>query len=214
MKKKIAAGIAVSVAAASIATNLLVDADELVHSAEYLNTRTQAVVTETLPVVEITVEEEEEKTRADLLREWIINLPVAVKTLFFLPLWALGAVPVALGTAVASAMAPIWAQVVGVLLQSAVLVGAFAGLYKLVFPKKKVKDLFKKRNLRWLLLGAGIVSVANIVLTTAWSGWPLLRAVGMTVVGFGALCLLWYRICGKLKADTPAKRQTRLQLDY
>lgn len=214
MKKKIAAGVAVTIAAASIATNLLVDAEELVHSAEYLNTHTRAVAMEPAVDYDITVEEEEEKTRVDAVREWIIRLPVVIKTLLFLPLWALGAIPVTIGTAVFSAMAPIWSQIVGVLLQAAVLIGAFAGIYKLVFPKRKVRELFKKRNFKWLLLGAGTVCMANFVLTTAWTGWPILRAVVMTVVGFGVLCLLWYRICHKLKADAPAKVQTRLRLEY
>lgn len=214
MNKKIAAGVAATVAAASIATNMLVEPEELVHSAEYLAARTQAVAVEPEGDYDITVEEEAEKTRADAVRAWIIRLPVVVKAVFLLPLWALGAIPVTIGTAVFTAMAPIWAQICGALLQIALLIGAFCLGYKLVFPKKKVRDLFKKRNFKWLFLGAGTVTMANFVLTTAWTGWPVLRAAIMTVVGFGALCLLWHRIAGKIKPDEPNVVTTRLRLEY
>ena len=213
MNKKIAAGVAATVAAASIATNLLVEPEELVHSAEYL-ARTQAVAVAPDVDTDITVEEEAEKTRADVVRAWIIRLPVAVKTLLFLPLWALGAIPVTLGTAVFTAMAPIWVQVCGALLQIALLIGAFGLGYKLVFPKKKVRELFKKKNFKWLLLGSCMVTMANFVLTTAWTGWPILRAAIMAVVGFGALYLLWHRIAKKVKPDEPNVVTTRLRLEY
>lgn len=214
MKKKLAAGVAATIAAASIATNLLVDAEELVHSAEYLNNHTRAVSAEEAIEVSITVEEEAEKTRIELLRSWIIRLPVAVKAVFLLPLWALGAIPVTLGTAALGAVAPIWSQILGVLLQAGILTGVFLGAYKLLFPNRKVKDLFKKRNFRWIALSAGVVSVANIVLTTAWTGWPMIRAIAMTVVGFGALCLLWYRLAHKVKEEVPQKVKTKLMLEY
>ena len=214
MNKKVAAGVAATIAAASIATNLLVDAEELVHSAEYLESHTRAVAVEEGVEVAITVEEEAEKTRLDLVRGWIIRLPVVVKSVFLLPLWALGSIPVTLGTAAVSALAPIWSQIVGVLLQAGILTGVFLGGYKLLFPKRKVKDLFKKRNFRWIALSAGAVSVANVVLTTAWTGWPAARAIAMTVVGFGALCLLWHRLGRRGKEEEPKKVKTKLLVEY
>lgn len=214
MKKKLAAGVAATIAAASIATNLLVDAEELVHSAEYVNTHTRAVAMDDATEFSITVEEEAEKTRLDMIRGWIISLPVVVKAVFLLPLWALGAIPVALGTAAFTAAAPIWSQILGVILQAGILVGVFAAGYKLLFPNRKVKDLFRKRNFRWLALGAGAVSVANVVLSMAWTGWPMIRAIAMTVVGFGVLCLLWHRLAHKMKPEEPKKVKTKLMLEY
>ena len=214
MNKKVAASVAATIAAASIATNLLVDVEELVHSAEYLESHTRAVAMEEGVEVAITVEEEAEKTRLDVVRGWIIQLPVVVKAVFLLPLWALGSIPVTLGTAAVSALAPIWSQIMGVLLQAGILTGVFLGGYKLLFPKRKVKDLFKKRNFRWIALSAGAVSVANVVLTTAWTGWPVARAIAMTVVGFGALCLLWHRLGRKGKEEEPKKVKTKLLVEY
>ncbi len=213
MNKKIAAGVAVTLTAASIATNLLVEPEELLHSADYLANAKLVELAE-LEETDLVVEEEAKKTRLDALRDRIIRLPVAVKAVFLLPLWALGAIPVTIGTAVFSALAPIWTQVLGVLAQAGILVGVFCLGYKLLFPKKKVRDLFKKRNFRWLLLGAGSVSVANVLLTAAWSGWPVLRAVVMALVGFGVLCLLWGRIARKIKPEEPDLVQTRLKLEY
>lgn len=214
MNKKVAASVAATIAAASIATNLLVDAEELVHSAEYVNTHIRAVAVDDDFDMAITVEEEAEKSRLDLLRERIIRLPVVIKTVFLLPLWALGAIPVTLGTAALSALAPIWSQVLGVLLQAGILTGVFTAAYKLLFPHRKVKDLFKKRNFRWIALSAGLVSAANVILSSAWTGWPLVRAIAMTVVGFGALFLLWHRLARKVKPEAPKKVKSKLMLEY
>jgi hypothetical protein len=214
MNKKVAAGVAVTVAVASVATNLLVEPDELLHSAQYLETHTRYVEQNQQEEFEIEYTEPEEPTRTDTVRSWLIRLPVAIKALILLPLWALGAIPVAIGTGALSALAPIWAQVAGFLLQAGVLVGLFCLVYKLVFPNRSVKELFKKRNFKWILLGAVTVTLANFLLAQVWAGWPIVRVVLLLAVGFGVLCLLWHRICNKLRPPEPGIIRNRLTLEY
>jgi hypothetical protein len=213
-KKKVAAGVAVTVAIASVLTNLLVEPDELLHSAQYLENHTRYMEQNQQEEFEIEYTEPEEPTRVDTVRSWIIRLPVAIKALILLPLWAIGAIPVAIGTGVFSALAPIWAQVVGFLLQAGVLAGVFCLVYKLIFPNRSVKELFKKKNFRWIILGAITVTLANFLLGQVWVGWPILRVVLMLVVGFGVLCLLWSRICSKLRPPEPGIIRNRLTLEY
>ena len=212
MNKKFAAGVAVTLAAASIATNLLVKPAELLHTVAYLEAA-QIGDTAAFQEPELTVAEAR-VTWKDALRSRIIRMPVAVKALVFLPLWALGAIPVAIGTAIFSALSPIWAQVLGVVLQAGILVGVFCLGYKLLFPKKKVRELFKKRNFRWLILGAVSVAVTNVLLTTAWSGWPAVRTLVMVLVGFGVMCLLWHRLARRREPEAPEAVPARLQLEY
>lgn len=214
MNKKVAAGVAATVAIASIATNLAFTPDELLHDQAYLESHTRYMQMNDQGEYEIEYSEPEELGKKDSARTWLLNLPVPIKALFLLPLWALGAIPVAIGTGIFSALSPIWAQVVSFLLQAGVLVGVFCVVYKLIFPNRKVRELFQKKNRRWLLLGALGVTALNFILAAAWPGWSVARVIIMIAAGFGVLCLLWKRICGKLKGPEPGIVHTKLKLEY
>lgn len=214
MNKKVAAGVAVAVAVASVATNLAFQPDELLHDHAYLESHTRYMQMDDQGEYDIEYSEPEELGKKDTLRTWLLKLPVPIKALFLLPLWALGAIPVAIGTGLFSALSPIAAQIASFLLQAAVLVGVFCGVYKLIFPDRKIRELFKRKNLRWLLIGAVLVTGLNFALSAAWPGWSIARVVILTAGGFGVLCLLWHRICGRLKGPEPGVVHTKLKLEY
>lgn len=214
MNKKAAAGVAVTVAVASIAANLAFEPEELTHSMAYLESHTRYMQAGELGEYNIEYSEPEELGKKDALRTWLLKLPVPVKALFLLPLWVLGAIPVAIGTGLFSALSPVLAQVVSLLLQMGVFIGIFCGVYKLVFPKQKVTELFKKKNRRWLLLGAVTVTSANFAMGIIWPQWSIVRVVLTVALGFAVLCLLWRRICGKLKAPERKIIPRRLELEY
>ena len=98
--------------------------------------------------------------------------------------------------------------------QTGVLAGLFCLVYKLLFPRGKVRRLFRRRNLKWLFLGAFTVTAANALLCQLWPDWPALRALLLTAAGFGVLCLLWRRLCGRLRAPTPRTVRTELTMDF
>ena len=215
VNKKIAAGVAATVAAASIATNLAFEPDELLHSAAYLDAHTRYMQVGEIGEAEIEYTEPEEPSRDDLLRARLLKLPVPVKALFLLPLWAIGAIPVAIGTAAVSAVSPIMAHILSFLLNAGILFGVFCLVYKLLFPDKKLSELFKnKKNRRWLLFGVVAVTGADLLLAQFWSGWSFVRVLVFVAVGFGVLCLLWKRICGRFKAPEPGIVRTKLKLEY
>ena len=213
MNKKLAAGVAVTVAVTSIAANLAFKPEEPLHDPGYWEIRTRYVEPGDEEDAAVEYTEPEELGRRDRLRIWLLKLPVPIKALFLLPLWALGALPVALGTALVSALSPVWAQALSFVLQAALLLGVFCVVYKLIFPKRKLKELFSRKNRRWLLIGAAALTVVNFALSCAWPGWSLARALLMAVAAFGILCLLWRRICGKLQAPEPGVIRTRLSLE-
>lgn len=215
VNKKAAAGIAAAVAAASIATNLTFEPDELLHSAAYLDSHTHMLQTSELEEPEIEYVEQEALGRADQLRTWLLKLPVPVKALFLLPLWALGAIPVAIGTAAMSAVSPILAHILSFILNAGILFGVFCFVYKLLFPERKISELFKKKkNRRWLIFGVVAVCGLDMLLAQFWSGWSFLRVIILVGGGFGVLCLLWRRICGRFKAPEPKTVRTKLKLEY
>ena len=214
MNKKVAAGVAVTVAVASVATNLAFQPDELLHDHAYLEAHTRMIQLDEQEDPEIEYTEPEELSRTDTLRNRLLRLPVPVKALLLLPLWALGAVPVAIGTSLFSGVSPVLSYILSFLLQAGVLVGVFCAVYKLVFPDRSIKELFKKKNRRWLLLGAAAITGADMLLGLFWSGWSAVRIVLLVSGGFGILCLLWHRICGRFKAKEPGIVRTKLKLEY
>ncbi len=153
--------------------------------------------------------EERKLSRSDAVRSRILRLPVWVKAAALLPLWAAGTLPAAL----AAALGPVWRALLGFAVQAAVLAGLFCLAYKLLFPKRKVRELFRKKNLRRLLLGAVVLTAADMVLAMAWPEWTAARAVLMLGLGFGVLCLLWKRLCGAFRAPEPETVKTRLVAD-
>ena len=207
MKKKTAAIVVGSAAVLSLGAgvNQGFEAEELLQSAAHLE---EAGETD----YSIHYTEQGKLSRADSLRAAIIRLPVAVKALFLLPLWALGAIPVSLVTALAGST--VVSGLLNFVLQAGVLAGVFCLVYKLLFPKKKVRELFKRRNLKWLVAGSGAAVGVNWVLSEIWSGWAFLRVILFLALGFGILCLLYKRICGRFKAPEPEEVETTLQLTY
>ena len=154
-------------------------------------------------------EEERKLSRADAARRRFLRLPAWMRTAFLLPLWAVGALPAAL----APVLAPVWKALLGFAVQAAVLTGLFCLVYKLLFPKRKVRELFRKKNLRWLLLGAALLAAADMILAMVWPKWTPVRAVLMLAAGFGVLWLLWRRLRELFRAPEPEKVKTRLVMD-
>ena len=214
-KKKIAAGVAAAVAAASIAANLAFDPNELLHDAKDLDSRTRMIQTAELADLDVEYTEEEDLSRQDQMRSWFIRLPVPVKAVFLFPLWLLGAIPVAIGTAAFSSFSPLWAHLLSFVLNAGILFGLFCLVYKVLFPDRKISELFKnKKNRRWILLGVVGVTGLDLVLAQFLPGWPVLRIVVLAGGGFAVLCVLWKRICGKFRPPEKNIIHTRLKLAY
>ncbi len=215
-KKKIAVGVAAAaaVAVASVAVNMNFEPGEFLRNQSFVENHTRCIQLDDVGETSIEYTEPEELGKKDRLRRWLLSLPVPVKALLLLPLWALGSVPVALGAVLLPGLSAVWGHVLGFGLEAGVLGGVFCAAYKALFPEKKVRDLFKKKNRRWILLGAAILTVLNIVLTLAWPKWVTLRAALMAAAAFLVLCLLWRRLCGRLRGPEPGVVRTRLKLEY
>lgn len=147
-------------------------------------------------------EEEEERAREGVgvragLRQKILQLPYAVRLLVILPLWALGFGIITLATALWSGvLSPVLGKLLGWVLLLAAMAAAFVLAAKTVFPDLKVKDLLKKRNLFGLLIAAGLLALADIVLPLFWADYPrieaIVRAVGIFLIlglSVGSFCL-------------------------
>ena len=147
-------------------------------------------------------EQEDESSQAESgvragLRQKILQLPYVVRLLVILPLWALGFGIITVATALWSGvLSPILGKILGWVLLLAALAAAFVLAAKTVFPDLKIKDLLKKRNLLGLLIAAGVLALADIVLPLFWADYArietIVRAVGIFLIlglSVGSFCL-------------------------
>ena len=120
-----------------------------------------------------------------------------MRLLVILPLWALGFGIITVATALWSGvLSPILGKLLGWVLLLAALAAAFVLAAKTVFPDLKIKDLLKKRNLLGLLIAAGLLALADILLPLFWADYArieaIVRAVGIFLIlglSVGSFCL-------------------------
>ena len=133
-------------------------------------------------------EENSEKTRRRAsvsAREAILRLPLAVRLLVVLPLWALGTTVTALlGTLAAS---PIGQAALNMLLIFAVFAALFTLAAKAVFPDLPLKKILNRRSLTGLLFGALTLGALDAVLPLVWEPYEEARRA---VLAVGTLALL------------------------
>lgn len=139
---------------------------------------------------------------------WMQKLPWAVRALVLLPLWGIGETLTVLVSAFFAS--PLGRALVHFLLAAAVLAGLFALVWKLLFPNVPLSKIFNKKTLPWLIGAAALLTAADFLLGRVWDEWHIVRIVIMAVLGFGVIALLWYRICQKLPGPTRRKKKVEL----
>lgn len=137
-------------------------------------------------------EDESEETRRRggvraALRERILRLPLVVRLLVILPLWALGSVILAAAGAAWTALSPALGKVAGFAVMLALLLGVFPLGAKEIFPDLPVKKLLTRRNLAVLLLGAAGLAAVDAVLGVAWAEYEAVKNIVLSVGVFAAL---------------------------
>ena len=138
----------------------------------------------------------------------IQSWPLPVRALVLLPLWGIGELLIALLTALWNS--PVGQALLHFLLEAALLVGLFALVWKLLFPHVPLKKIFSRKTLPWLIGGALLITVADVLLGYFWEPWRVWRIALLAVVGFGVLLLLYHRILNKLPSPERRKRKVEL----
>lgn len=131
---------------------------------------------------------------AERLRLWLWNLPQVVRALVLLPAWCIGESAVWTFRLIGAGLSPILSMLGSALLEALLLFGLFALLYKLLFPYAKLGMLFQKKRWLYLLLCAGVLTLADRLLRQYTEGYAAIRAAAGIVLGFLTLLLLWNRL--------------------
>ncbi len=123
-----------------------------------------------------------------VLRERILRLPLLVRLLVILPLWALGSAILAAAGALWTVFSPVVGRTAFFALVLALLLGAAAMAAKAVFPDLPLKKLLSRRGLAALVLGAAGLSAADAVLGAAWADYARAKEIVVPILFFLALC--------------------------
>ena len=160
-----AAGVAVTAAmiAAAVGSSFSSPAD-LVQSGQYVE---PTPIVETIDLdadLDSSTEEsesEEKKTRRgvrDIIRQWILGLPLAVRAVLVLPIYAVGWALIQLGSLAAGALAStVGGTIISWLLLAAVVIGGAALLLKTIFPDIPLRKILTPKRVGGMIIGVGIV---------------------------------------------------------
>ena len=138
-------------------------------------------------------EENTEKTRRRAgvgvsVRTWILQLPLAVRLLVVVPMWALGsAVLWAAGTLWAAVGTPLLSEALRILSLFAVLLAAYCVTAKLIFPDAPLRKILNRRSILGLLIGSLLLGTADAALPLVWEEYEQIRRI---VELLGSLLLL------------------------
>ena len=162
-------------------------------------------------------EEEDEESGGEsvglraVLRQRILQLPLAVRVFVLVPLWAIGwAIWTVAGGLWTMLLGPIAGKAVSWLFLLAALLGAAALGLKTVFPDLPLKKLFNKKSLLGLILAGLGLGVADLTVPMFWDGYEalahVLRASGMALI-LGTVAFALVRRILREKQAEPAPEE-------
>ena len=193
--KKAGRAVVCALAAAALAISSLADTpDELFSGTSQPG---QSVVARADTIND--AETEKKPSFRERLRRFFLRQPSVVRGLLMLPFWAVGKALLGLLSLLFTALSPVWQILLGVLLNAALLFGLFALVYKLLFPNKRLRDFFTKRNILLLAAGSLLLSVADTILRAYWEDYRPVSVAIKLAAGLLVLSLLAWRIFGKRK---------------
>lgn len=135
----------------------------------------------------------ERRQRFPAVRRWILGLPVGVRALVGVPLWAAGwAITSGLSALWQAALAPLGGRILAWILAAVAAVLVFALTAKAIFPNAPWKKILRPRNILILLVGMALLGATDTLLDIFWDDYPPIgqaaRLIGGAVM-ITAACL-------------------------
>ena len=124
--------------------------------------------------------EDEEKKRGvkGVLRSIILKTPKSIRSLFGIPLWAVGCALIALFNAIFSAvLSPVLATLLGWAVAAAVILLCIVGTVKAVLPDVPVKKILNKNTILIVISGVALFAAADSILPFVWTGYTAVRNI-------------------------------------
>ena len=126
------------------------------------------------------------------LQEKILELPLAVRVIFVVPLWAIGHVAVMGGELLFTALSPLLDGFLSFLTLALIMFIVFVLGVKLMFPDIPLRRIINRHTIKGVLIAAAVVFAADFVLPLAWPEYTRWKFVGlgaMSLLAVGGLAL-------------------------
>ncbi len=200
-KKKTAAAVVSAVAAASVLVSAAFTAPEDVFTDPDSNQPTAIVeVSDAADDDAGLTDSEEDETKkgkrslrssiASVLRE----LPTPIKILILLPMWLIGeGITLLVSALLSTAGRPVLLGLASLALNLLVLFCVTACGLKLLFPNKRLKELFTKQRIIWMIVFALILTVADIIMPLVFDTYNTWSLIVKTVLAAAATLILILR---------------------
>lgn len=131
----------------------------------------------------------------DRLRDRLLSLPQAIRVIFILPLWALGAVITSFGSLLWGGLfSPVLSFVASWVLSMLAIIAVFAFSAKLLFPNIPFRKILAKKNIVPLMVVSFLVIVMDAVLPFYFEGYNAFSWVFKIGIPFGLVILLIHRL--------------------
>ena len=201
-KKKAAVGVICAATGAGVLVNGAIDTPN-----DLLQDDAAAVIIEAQTDDDMVAADDDER-KGSPLRRWLLSLPIGVRMLIGIPLWALGwGITELLALLWQAALSPLGSTILSWLLTAALALGAFALTAKAIFPDLPLKKILRPRNILIVVGGTLLLGAIDTVLPLFWTGYPHIgrwvRLIGAALV-IGCGCLSLRKLHRRKEEKTPA----------
>lgn len=166
-KKKAAVGVICAATGAGVLVNGAIDTPN-----DLLQDDVAAVTIEAQTDNDMTAADDDER-KGSPLRRWLLSLPLGVRALVGIPLWALGwGITELFALLGQAALTPLGHTILSWLLTALLAVGVFAATAKTIFPDIPLKKILRPRNILIVVGGVLLLGIIDTVLPLFWKGYP------------------------------------------
>lgn len=166
-KKKAAVGVICAATGAGVLVNGVIDTPD-----DLLRDDVAAVTIEAQSDDDMTAANDDER-KGSPLRRWLLSLPLGVRVLVGIPLWALGwGITELFALLCQAALTPLGHTILSWLLTALLAVGTFALTAKVIFPDIPLKKILRPRNILIVAGGTLLFGVIDSVLPLFWKDYP------------------------------------------
>ncbi|MBQ9030538.1 MAG: hypothetical protein IJ106_03680 [Parasporobacterium sp.] len=127
---------------------------------------------------------------ADAAKKLVLKVPAPVRAVVGVPLWAIGYGIIHLLSGLYTlVLSPVLSHILGFVLLAAALIAVFAVTMKSILPHMPLKKILSKRNLIFLLIGAAILKLLDLLLPLIWTNYTRYKYLIMLAAGIAVLAL-------------------------
>ncbi|MBQ5568314.1 MAG: hypothetical protein IIT41_03615 [Oscillospiraceae bacterium] len=130
-------------------------------------------------------EDEEEKKKPGLkatIRNKLLSLPLAVRALLLVPMWAIGTGIIFLLGGLWSVLSPALGKVLGAVALAALVYGIIALGLKALFPNMPIKKLINRKTLPAVCIAGAVAAALDVILPLLFADYSNIRSVVQTVL--------------------------------